>query len=242
MEKTVQHVEGLTELEIEVLNASRKTNFGDCLESGQWSFAVCDATQLTEKTYRGVVSSLVKKELVQIFDNDEKGRYADMVFCFTEKGKKLFEEENKMTNREKLNQLLNTLVEEKRATVCELAELLKVSKDSIYSWRSSNEARWTGEKRATEAVATLEKAFPKQPKAKDLVDSLKVIKEEAKKAPAMDAAIDIITVKELADEFKLDARKARRILRKVFGTSHKRWEWAKNSEELIAVKLVLLKD
>jgi len=82
--------DGLTELEIKVLQAARKTNFGDCLEGGQWSFAVCDAAKLDEKIYRGVVASLVKKGLVVISDDEGKGKFSDMVFDYTDAGKELF--------------------------------------------------------------------------------------------------------------------------------------------------------
>lgn len=86
--------DGLTELEIKVLEASRKTDFGDCLDYGQWSFAVCDKAGLDEKVYRGVVTSLVKKGLVQIFDDEGQGKFRDMVFELTNKGRQLFNENN----------------------------------------------------------------------------------------------------------------------------------------------------
>ena len=82
--------QNLTELEVKVLEASRKTDFGDCLEYGQWSFAVCDKSGLDEKVYRGVVSSLVKKGLIQIFDQEGRGKFKDQVFEFTDKGRSLF--------------------------------------------------------------------------------------------------------------------------------------------------------
>ena len=92
--KEVVKLQGLTALEIQVLNAARKTNFGDCLESGQWSFAVCEEAQMDARRYRGVVSSLVAKGFVQIFDNEGKGRSNDMIFCYTDSGKALFEIED----------------------------------------------------------------------------------------------------------------------------------------------------
>jgi|WetSurMetagenome_2_1015567.scaffolds.fasta_scaffold01476_4 hypothetical protein len=82
--------ENLTKFEILVLEASRKTDFGDCLEYGQWSFAVCNKSGLDEKIYRGVVSSLVKKGLISIWDEGGKGRFKDQVFEFTDKGRELF--------------------------------------------------------------------------------------------------------------------------------------------------------
>lgn len=87
-------IKNLTELEVKVLEASRHTDYGDCLEDGQWSFAVCDKSGLNEKIYRGVVSSLVKKGLVNIWDNGDipKGKFEDQVFEFTDKGRQLFED------------------------------------------------------------------------------------------------------------------------------------------------------
>jgi hypothetical protein len=86
------NVNSLTENEIKVLNAGRTNCFSDCLESATWSFAVCDESGLDEKIYRGVVSSLIKKGYVWIQDDSNKGKFADMVFGYTEKGKSLFEE------------------------------------------------------------------------------------------------------------------------------------------------------
>jgi hypothetical protein len=89
--------DGLTELEIKVLQAARKTDYGDCLEGGQWSFAVCDAADLDPKVYRGVVSSLIKKGLVTIWDDEPvKSQIMDlnresMVFDYTDAGKLLFQ-------------------------------------------------------------------------------------------------------------------------------------------------------
>ncbi len=93
------NTEGLTPLEIKVMEAARHTNFGDCLESGQWSFSVADAAGLDPKVYRGVVSSLIKKGLVSVWDDEDSwGKRFDpyretMVFDYTEKGKALFEGE-----------------------------------------------------------------------------------------------------------------------------------------------------
>lgn len=90
---------GLTELEVRVMEAARHTDFGDCLEGGQWSFSVADAARMDPKVYRGVVSSLVKKGLVQIWDSEpDKVVMLDpyketMVFDYTRAGKALFEGE-----------------------------------------------------------------------------------------------------------------------------------------------------
>lgn len=92
MEKTVQRMAGLTANEIEVLNASRVTDYGDCMDGGEWSFAVADKAGMNPRVFRGVAASLVKKGYVAIWDNGEKGRTEDMVFSLTEAGRALFEE------------------------------------------------------------------------------------------------------------------------------------------------------
>ena len=90
--------DGLTQLEIAVLLAARKTDYGDCLETGQWSFSVCDAAGLDPKVYRGVVSSLIKKGLVSIWDEEPiKSQVMNftresMVFDYTDAGRELFNE------------------------------------------------------------------------------------------------------------------------------------------------------
>ena len=90
MKKEIQKREGLTDLEILVLESARRTDYGDCLEDPQWSFAVCDTANLRPANYRGVVSSLVKKGFIRIDDQEGKGAFKDMVFSFTDSGKMLF--------------------------------------------------------------------------------------------------------------------------------------------------------
>jgi hypothetical protein len=92
--------DGLTALEVRVMEAARHTDYGDCLECGQWSFSVAAAAKMDTKVYRGVVSSLIQKGLVSIWDDDPDGsdRRFDpdketMVFDYTDLGKSLFEEE-----------------------------------------------------------------------------------------------------------------------------------------------------
>lgn len=88
--------EGLTELEVKVMEAARRTDYGDCLEYGQWSFSVCDAAGLDPKVYRGVVSSLIKKGLVSIWDEEPNYKLdpcrATVVFDYTDRGRSLFRE------------------------------------------------------------------------------------------------------------------------------------------------------
>ena len=77
--------DNLTDNEIAVLIASRNNEYGDCIEYGTWSFTVCDNANLTEKVYRGVVSSLIKKGYATV-----AGSRGDEVFALTTKGKQLF--------------------------------------------------------------------------------------------------------------------------------------------------------
>lgn len=102
MQKIVRFTNGLTENEIKVLNASRSTNFGDCMKYPQWSFAVCETAGMEEKSYRGVVSSLVKKSLVFVEDHsyNGKGKFRDMVLGITKQGKKLFNEKEMQSMKE----------------------------------------------------------------------------------------------------------------------------------------------
>jgi predicted transcriptional regulator len=77
----------LTVNEKVIMDACLNTDYGSALNEGIWSFAVANAAKMNTKEYRGTVSSLVKKGLVKIYDYEEKGRFEDMVFCLTEKGK-----------------------------------------------------------------------------------------------------------------------------------------------------------
>lgn len=76
----------LTQLEQEILKASRNTDYGDAVEEAVWVFAVILESKLDPKIARGVISSLVKKQLVCIDDYEGKGKQDDMVFSLTAKG------------------------------------------------------------------------------------------------------------------------------------------------------------
>lgn len=94
-------------------------------------------------------------------------------------------------------------------------------------------------------------------KKKDLITALTAIQDQAKaetkpekktrkskKTPKTEQELEnLVTIKELASEFGMKPTKARRILRSAFGlatTSDKtRWEWDKDSEELIKVRAIL---
>jgi hypothetical protein len=85
----------LTDLEKQVIEGALKSDFGNVMagNDGTWSFDVQDYSGLTEKIYRGVVSSLIKKGLVTIFDTEGRGKYRDMVFNLTDKGRKYVRDE-----------------------------------------------------------------------------------------------------------------------------------------------------
>ncbi|MHB1167029.1 MAG: hypothetical protein ACYC0N_00630 [Carboxydocellales bacterium] len=74
----------LTELELKVLHGARNNHYSDIYESsGDWTFAVIDAAKLTPQIARGVISSLIKKGLATVYDND-----GDQCFSLTAEGKK----------------------------------------------------------------------------------------------------------------------------------------------------------
>ena len=81
--------DNLTDNEIAVLIASRNNEYEDCIEHSTWSFTVCDNAHLSEKVYRGVVSSLIKKGLATV-----AGKRGDEVFALTTQGKQLFSDYN----------------------------------------------------------------------------------------------------------------------------------------------------
>lgn len=82
----VLNADNLTENEVKVMIAARNNEYGDCISAGStWSFTVCDNSGLTEKVYRGVVSSLIKKGYIRI-----GGPRGDAVFHLTDEGKKLY--------------------------------------------------------------------------------------------------------------------------------------------------------
>lgn len=90
-------------------------------------------------------------------------------------------------------------------------------------------------------------------KKTDLITTLTTIQDQAraekktrksKKTPKTEQELEnLVTIKELASEFGMKPTKARRILRSAFGlatTSDKtRWEWDKDSEELLKVRAIL---
>lgn len=89
----VAKTDGLTELEIAVLNACRNNDFGDALDPNEapWSYAIAEKAGLDTKTYRGVMASLVKKGLAVVWDYGEKGRFDDQVVNLTEKARGIFQ-------------------------------------------------------------------------------------------------------------------------------------------------------
>lgn len=94
-------LEELTDKEIEFLNGMRTNCFSDLLEgfetwgtaSAEWLFGVVDECSFNERQARGVLSSLVKKDLVHAHKDG-----SDHLVGFTQRGADLF----LMNNRELL--------------------------------------------------------------------------------------------------------------------------------------------
>lgn len=79
-----------TERENEILRAAwdQPCGFTGGVDGGTpWVFAVIDESGIPATEARGVLSSLVKKGLVQIDDYEGKARPDDMILSFTMKGK-----------------------------------------------------------------------------------------------------------------------------------------------------------
>ncbi len=68
----------LTDLEKQLLQGCLNSDFCS-FEDGPWFFDAVDQARLGSKVARGVVSSLIKKGLVEIHDNIGWGKYDDMV-------------------------------------------------------------------------------------------------------------------------------------------------------------------
>ena len=70
----------LTDNEKAILRGARDNEYGDAFEgSAPWVFAVIDESGLNPKVARGVISSLIQKNLVTVFDYEGKGKADDMV-------------------------------------------------------------------------------------------------------------------------------------------------------------------
>lgn len=76
-----------TDNEIKIIKACDLNEYGSASEGDiPWVFAVIAYSGLDAKTARGVIASLVKKEIVVVEDYEGKGRANDMVISFTDKG------------------------------------------------------------------------------------------------------------------------------------------------------------
>lgn len=72
--------DNLTELERDLIfNGMMKNDYGDSPDHWVWSWAIYDCGQMEivkKKQVSGVVSSLVKKELIRTFDGDKRDEYS----------------------------------------------------------------------------------------------------------------------------------------------------------------------
>jgi predicted methyltransferase len=77
----------ITENERKLLQGARSSDFGDAyLDEYPWVFDVIDRSGLESKVARGVLSSLVKKDLIEIESSEEPS------LRFTELGKRMCDE------------------------------------------------------------------------------------------------------------------------------------------------------
>jgi hypothetical protein len=77
-----------TEFEKIYLNAIRKSNFYESDEFGVYCFSVVDEIkEFTEQQAKGVLSSLVKKGLVNVYDSQGDNKSKDMCVILTNNGK-----------------------------------------------------------------------------------------------------------------------------------------------------------
>lgn len=81
------NTEGLTDNEVKVMIAVRNNEFTDAMTSmcGPWTFSVQSNSGINPKSFKGVLSSLVKKGQVEVFDND-----GDTCTFLTEAGAKRY--------------------------------------------------------------------------------------------------------------------------------------------------------
>ena len=81
----------LTENEKIILKAGCDSEYESiCCEYGRdWVFATIENSKLNSKVARGVISSLIKKGLVEVFDNEGFNNSNDMVLIATPEGKNL---------------------------------------------------------------------------------------------------------------------------------------------------------
>jgi predicted transcriptional regulator len=76
----------LTENEKAIMKAGCDSEYDNFCEAPTWVFSVIDNSKLDAKIARGVISSLVKKGLVEVFDNEGRGKANDMAITATESG------------------------------------------------------------------------------------------------------------------------------------------------------------
>ena len=76
----------VTESEFAVLRGIDKSDFGDVLNSGAWTFDVAEKSGVNGKSLSGVSSSLVTKGLVFVGDAEGNGKARDLYIGMTREG------------------------------------------------------------------------------------------------------------------------------------------------------------
>lgn len=79
----------LTKNEKIIMHSGCESDFDNFCEFGTWVFDVIDKSKLDPKVARGVISSLVKKGLVVVEDQEGRGNSNDMAIIATKEGVKV---------------------------------------------------------------------------------------------------------------------------------------------------------
>lgn len=84
----------MTDLELKIMKAGCDSDYDNFCEEPTWVFDVIDKSEIGAKQARGVISSLVKKGLVEVFDNEGHGNPNDMAIVATESGVEICRDHN----------------------------------------------------------------------------------------------------------------------------------------------------
>jgi hypothetical protein len=69
----------MTEMEKKIVEGILKSEYFNSEYRSTWCFSAIEHSGIPEKQAREVIASLIKKNIVVVFDNEGKGRSEDMV-------------------------------------------------------------------------------------------------------------------------------------------------------------------